>query len=54
MVDRQRLARVLGRARQGIATLRHYAAADRQALVDDELRLGHVQLEALGGDGSGP
>lgn len=43
MVDRQRLARVLGRARQGIASLRRYASSDRRALVDDEVRMGHVK-----------
>lgn len=43
MVDPQRLARILTRMRQDLATLRRYADIDRAALVSDDVRMGHVK-----------
>lgn len=43
MVDPRRLARLLTRIRQDLATLRGYAAADRAQLVVDEVRMGHLK-----------
>jgi uncharacterized protein YutE (UPF0331/DUF86 family) len=43
MVDVGRLTRVLGRIRQDLATLRRYAAVDREQLLGDDARLGHVK-----------
>lgn len=43
MVDAPRLARLLTRVRQDLATLRRYAADDRDQLLADEARLGHVK-----------
>lgn len=43
VVDAQRLARLLGRIRQDLATLRRYADADRQELLGDDARMGHVK-----------
>lgn len=40
MVDAERLARVLTRIRQDLATLRRYADADRGELLADEVRPG--------------
>lgn len=43
MVDVERLHRVLRRITDGLARLRDYADADADALVADEVRLGHLK-----------
>lgn len=43
MVDAPRLARILSRVRQDLATLRRYVGADRPTLVADEVAMGHVK-----------
>ncbi|HEX9766771.1 MAG TPA: HepT-like ribonuclease domain-containing protein [Nitriliruptorales bacterium] len=43
MVDTARLARILARIRQDLATLGAYAEADRADLGADDARLGHVK-----------
>lgn len=43
MVDVERLARLLTRIRQDLASLRRYRAVDRDELRRDEVRMGHVK-----------
>lgn len=43
MVDRERLLAVLGRVTARLAVLDDYAAADPDALLADEVRLGHLK-----------
>lgn len=43
MVDVERLARLLTRIRQDLASLRHYRAVDPDELRRDEVRMGHVK-----------
>jgi uncharacterized protein YutE (UPF0331/DUF86 family) len=43
MVDPERLLAVLGRVTARLRVLERYADADREALLDDEVRLGHLK-----------
>jgi uncharacterized protein YutE (UPF0331/DUF86 family) len=43
MVDVQRLTRLLTRVRQDLATLRGYTDVNREEILGDEVRLGHLK-----------